>query len=139
MNYRGEPNNGAHWYDMHLCSKPNRRRADECPQGKTDGYDYKLGQLSGLQYLTKTSVTSLADCAAECEKDPRCNSFEYSQTHDRCELNNADIPNAETEWYDMKFCQKPEARRAKECADDYDYIYGRVPGGGSKQRLTLPC
>jgi hypothetical protein len=132
LNYRPEPNHGGHWYDMHLCSKPSKRRAKECP--KDPKYDYKLGQLSGQQFVTKT-LASLDECADECEKDPRCNSFEYSQTHNRCELNNPDIPNAESEWYDMKFCQKPLARRAVNCGEEYDYIYGRVPGGGSKQRL----
>jgi len=136
LNYRPEPNAASHWYDMHLCSKPEKRRAAPCPSGRGKNYDYKLGQLSGYQFVTKTSVTTLEACAALCEEDGRCNSFEYSQTHDRCELNNADIPNAESEWYDMKFCQKPEARRPVACPEEYGYIYGRVPGGGSKQRLT---
>jgi len=107
LNWRPEPShNDTYWYDMKFCSKPEDRRADIC----TGDYTFVLGQVSGSQYITRTTIT-LAECGKLCDDDKRCNSYEYSQKYDRCELNYHVEPTATTEWYDMKMCVKSEEER----------------------------
>jgi len=139
LNWRPEPNHASHWYDMRTCSKPKAKRDDFCP----GGYIYSMGQLSGQQFSTLTGITSAQQCMSKCDADARCNSFEYSAKYDRCELNWPDVINANSEWYDMKFCAKPENKRESECGKGYDNLYGRVPGSGfrrvSSMQTTEDC
>jgi hypothetical protein len=129
LNYHPEPNNPTHWYDMRFCSKPKAKRTQFCP----GGYTHHLGQLNGQQFQTLTAITSVQDCMKSCDADARCNSFEYSPIHKRCELNWPDLPNHNGYWYDLKFCAKPDNKREPECANGYDNLYGRVPGGGFRR------
>merc|ERR1719460_817016 len=96
LNWRPKPNSLTVWYDMKFCSKPTGRREKFCD----DDYTYIVGQLNGQQFLTLTKY-SMKECAKECDKDPRCRSYEFSVKYNRCELNNIPKPNHPGEWYDM--------------------------------------
>ena len=104
---------------MVFCQKPEKRQADACIQG----YTYMPGQLSGQQFLTVT-IQSMKECGTKCEKDARCNSYEYSYKYKRCELNNNPTTNVVSEWYDMKFCQKAEEDREALCSEAYTETEG---------------
>jgi hypothetical protein len=129
INYVPEPNHPGHWYDMRFCAKPQAKRAQFCP----GGYKFITGQLNGGQFQTLSGITSVQQCQSSCDSDSRCNSFEYSVVHKRCELNNPDLPNHNGYWYDNKFCQKPASKRLAECGKGYDNLYGRVPGAGFRR------
>jgi hypothetical protein len=109
---------------MKFCSKPVDKRVGICE----NGYNFSLGQVSGSQYLTRTSIT-LKECADLCDADDRCNSYEYSHKYVRCELNYHEEMTHDTEWNDMKLCLKPEGKKAPPCAGDYEFKPGQIPPG----------
>lgn len=126
LNWQPKPNSMTRYYDMKFCMKPAGKREEFC-----DGdYKHLEGQLNGQQFVTLT-ISSMKDCAKECNKDPRCNSYEYSSKYTRCELNYADVPNHIGYWYDLKFCQKPEELRPENCSEDYEFDVGQFNGGGN--------
>merc|ERR1719506_3097571 len=56
LNAYPEPNLDTHWYDMRFCAKPKNKRADLCEKD----YSYKLGQMSGQQFVTQTLTQASA-------------------------------------------------------------------------------
>jgi hypothetical protein len=107
----------------HLCVKDESDREKACQ----NGYELMEGQMAGGQYKTLT-FEKPEDCAKECDKEDKCNSYEFSFTYNRCEINYVPEPNNPSHWYDMRFCAKPKSKRSAFCPGDYKFIVGQRNG-----------
>ena len=64
-------------------------KSEFCP----DGYFYEEGELHGST-LNSGILLSLDDCALECRKNSKCNSFEHNSFDNHCVLNSKPHPNS---------------------------------------------
>merc|ERR1719326_1897130 len=126
--------------DFTFCQKDPEERYEVCK----NGYEQRPGQLHGRQYKTLTTGHNAQtllpeDCAALCDKEDECNSYEYSHKYNRCELNWRPEPSHDNYWYDMKFCSKPEDKRVDICENGYNFSLGQVSGSQyiTRTRITL--
>merc|ERR1712100_555711 len=111
---------------MRFCQKPEKKWAPTC----ASDYEYTVGY--GSSYHTVNGRT-FEQCATDCDSDPRCNAYGDSHRFKQCQRYRSDVPTVGNQYYDVKVCIKPMAKRPKDCASNYDYIYGRVPVGGFKR------
>jgi hypothetical protein len=93
-----------------------------CP----DGYHYNEGDIKGWgQISTHASVKKVAACSKRCTAVAACNSFEYSSTDLKCNLNSDVNPTeGKAKWGDYAFCS------ASQCPGGYHYNEGDIKGWG---------
>merc|ERR1719506_2607499 len=106
-----------------FCTKHSDQQANIC----ADGYTALPGQNSQGPFLTKTAFKDGPEgCRQLCDDSEECFAYEFSFKYERCELNWRTEPNTQSRWYDLQFCQKPQAKWPEVCAEGYVFKEGQT-------------